>query len=492
MCKGTGACPRRCAAPGCLAMVYGPASLACKRWRRLVCPLLLYLGLAVKPVAAQQTPTKQPAISALATTAAPAEPTAAMPQPGAQEELRLEALLAEVAQHNPRLHGLRAQLRAAGERPAQVRTLEDPVLMAELWQVPWDRASVPLMFTLRQALPWPGKLRARAAVLEKDVDRARAESAMLAVELRRQASRAYYEYRLAVRSREVLGQLRELLQAEVAAVEARYRVGRVELTELLTAQEAVISLANLLLDAERERDLAATTINLLRGASPDAPLGMPVSPPPARKPPESAWLIQRALAQRPELLTAAATAAQAQARGRAAQRERFPDLAVWTSVMKDLKGTQDTFTVGLQTSLPSFSLARNSAAAREARYQGQAAQAEQQAAELLVRSDIRQALLRLETTLRHLELHSGSLIPLAEQAARAAQAGFQSGRVPLSSLLATQHTLSEHHLEYERFLAECGQRWADLEAAVGAPLLGTEENRSGSPSAAAGGVGGAP
>lgn len=484
MCKGTGARPRRCAAPGCFATVYGPATLACTRWRRLVWPLLLYMGLASRPAAAQPAITKQPAISSAATTVVPAEQSEAAPQPATKEELRLEALLAEVEQRNPRLHALRAQVRAAGERPAQVRTLEDPVLMAELWQVPWDRLSIPLMFTLRQALPWPGKLRARAAVLLPEVDRARAEAGMLAVELRRQASRAYYEYRLAVRSREVLGQLRELLQAEVAAVEARYRVGRVELTELLTAQEAVISLANLLLDAERERDLAATTINMLRGASPDAPLGVPVSGPLGRKPPESAWLVQRALAQRPELLTAAAMAAQAQARGLAARRERFPDLAVWTSVMKDLKGTQDTFTVGLQTSLPSFSLARNSAAAREARFQGQAAQAEQQAAELLVRSEIRQALLRLETTLRHLELHSGSLIPLAEQAARAAQAGFQSGRVPLSSLLATQHTLTEHHLEYERFLAECGQRWADLEAAVGAPLLGQEENRNESSSAA--------
>ena len=155
------------------------------------------------------------AISTAATTVVPAEQSEAAPQPATKEELRLEALLAEVEQRNPRLHALRAQVRAAGERPAQVRTLEDPVLMAELWQVPWDRLSIPLMFTLRQALPWPGKLRARAAVLLPEVDRARAEAGMLAVELRRQASRAYYEYRLAVRSREVLGQLRELLRRGV-------------------------------------------------------------------------------------------------------------------------------------------------------------------------------------------------------------------------------------------------------------------------------------
>ena len=57
------------------------------------------------------------------------EPTAAAP-------LTLGALLAEVEAQNPRLQALRAQVRAAGERPAQVATLDDPTLMVELWQVP--------------------------------------------------------------------------------------------------------------------------------------------------------------------------------------------------------------------------------------------------------------------------------------------------------------------------------------------------------------------
>lgn len=398
--------------------------------------------------------------------------------------LTLAALLADVEQHNPRLRGLHAQVRAAGERPVQASTLEDPTLMTELWQVPFDRSSVPLMFTLRQPLPWPGKLRARAAALVPEADRARADADTLRIELRRQTGIAYYEYRLAVRSQKILQQLHDLLADLVAAVEARYRVGRAELTELLTARQAVINLANLLLDTGRERDLAATTLNMLRGESPDAPLGEPSSAPPVRPSPSAAWLFARALEKRPELRALKASAAQAQARVQAAQRERAPDLAVWASVMKDLKGPQDTFTVGVQTSIPSFSLAKHNAAAREGLFQAQAVQAEQQAMAVVIRGEVHKAVLRLETTLRHLALHSGSLIPLSEQAAQAAQAGFQSGRVPLSMLLEAQRTLSEHHLEYERYLAECGQRWAELEAAVGAPVLDAAAPDAGAAAAA--------
>jgi outer membrane protein TolC len=391
------------------------------------------------------------------------EPTAAAP-------LTLGALLAEVEAQNPRLQALRAQVRAAGERPAQVATLDDPTLMVELWQVPWDVASVPLMFTLRQPLPWPGKLRARAAVLAPEAARARAEVGVTAAELRLQACRSYYAYWLAVRADQVLRQLRELLGGTVAAVAARYRTGRAELVELLRAQEAVVNLDNQLLDTERERELAVTALNTLRGAEPPTRLGLPVSAPTVRPLPEVTALWARALAQRPELLAVQAAAAQARARGLAAQKERAPDLAVWTSLMKDLRGTQDTFTVGVQASIPSFSLARYGAAGREARAQGQAAQSELQAVQQQIRGEVQQAVLRLLTTGRHLALHSGSLIPLSEQAARAAEAGFQSGRVSLAQLLETARMLSEHHLEYERYLAEYGQRWAELEAATGGPI----------------------
>ena len=46
------------------------------------------------------------------------------------------------------------------------------MVMVELWQTPTTADRLPLMVTLRQPIPWPGKLSARAAVARFDEERA--------------------------------------------------------------------------------------------------------------------------------------------------------------------------------------------------------------------------------------------------------------------------------------------------------------------------------
>lgn len=389
-------------------------------------------------------------------------PTRDQPSP-----LTLEQLLAEVAQRSPVLAGRSAELRAAAERPAQARAFEDPMLMVELWQVPVSTAQLPLMVTLRQPLPWPGKLAARAKVATHEVPRAQAELATSARGLRLEAARVYFDHRLAVRSLAVLGEMQKLMATIVAAVEIRYRVGRAELAELLKAQEDAATLGNLLLDVESEREVTATAINVLRARPAEEPVGTPVTSPAVQPLPPLGQLTELALLQRSELAGVRAALAQAQARQQAARSERAPDLAVWAGYMAMLRGSADhTFTVGVQTSVPSFSLLKQGAAAREAQALSAAQSAQLAQTEARIRGEVRTARLRVETAERHLLLHSQTLLPTAARAVQAAQAGYQSGRVPITLLLDAARMLAEHRLSFERFQAEYGLRRAELEAAI--------------------------
>lgn len=402
-------------------------------------------------------------------------PVAAAPAP-----LTLEALLAQLERRSPALQGRQAELRAARERPAQARAFEDPMLMAELWQVPVGRPELPLMITLRQPIPWPGKLRARAAAAEPQIARAAAEVRATARELRLEAARAYHDYRLAVRSQEVLQQSRQLLLTLVQSIDVRYRVGRAELAELLKAREELASLDNELLDVESQRDLAQVAINRLLDLPADAPLGPPATAPSPGPLPPLGPLTTEALRLRPEVQAARAAEAQAQAQRRAARSERAPDLAVWAGYMTTLRGaSEQTFTVGVQSSIPSFSLQRSGAAAREMAARAEAEQAALRSAEARIRGEVREALLRLETAARHIRLHDESLLPLSEQAVQAAQASYQSGRVSLVLLLDAARALLAHRLDHERFLSDYGQRLAELEAAVGGPLPAAADRRGG-------------
>jgi outer membrane protein TolC len=385
--------------------------------------------------------------------------------------LTLESLIAEVERQNPELLAKQAVLRAVKERPAQARALDDPMFMIELWQAPINLSQVPLMFTLRQPIPGPGKLSARAAVAELDAKSAQAGSDSTRRRLRLEAARAYYSYKLAVRSDGVLRETQQLLNLVVGAVSARYRVGRAELSELLKAQEALASSDNLLLDVAQERELAESSLNTLLARPPTAPLGMPASDAPLRPLPDESVLIARAFADRPEVQAVRAELEQAQARVHAARSERAPDLAVWASFMAMLRGGSDhTFTIGLQTTLPSFSLLRYGAQEREALAMAASQRARLRQLEAQLADEVHVGCLRINTAARHIRLHADSLIPLSEKAVRAAQAGYQSGRIELVFLLDTAKMLVAHQLDHARYSAEYGQRLAELEAAIGGPL----------------------
>lgn len=406
------------------------------------------------------------------TRAVPSAPAVLDPPP-----LLLSQLISETLARSPELLARQAEVRAAGERPAQVRTPDDPMLMIELWQVPVGAAHIPLMFSLRQPLTWPGKLAARAAVLSHDRSRAEAELAISGKTLRLAAMRGYFDYRLAVRGLEVLTAARALTVALVAAVEVRYRVGRAELAELLSAQESLATIDNLLLDAERERDLAQAGLNVLRSQPVDARLGAPVTKPPSVTLPALADLLPRALQRRPELLAIDSQIAQASARSLAAAQERAPDLALSFSYMATLHPgapVEHNFTAGLQSSLPSFSLLRSAAGGREAVAQRQGLVAQRRKLEQEIAGQLQAVLLRSGAALRHMRFHAQSLLPLSERALRAAQAGYQSGRVPLSLLLETARRWFEHQLEFERYQTEYGQLLAELEAESGEPLLSAQ------------------
>ena len=112
-----------------------------------------------------------------------------------------------------------------------------------------------------------------------------------------------------------------------------------------------------------------------------------------------------------------------------ARSEQAPDFAPWGSYMVPLRSDMErTFTVGIQTSIPSFSLFKTKAAQQEA--ESLRTQNKQQELQLRasVLSEVRASYTRCETVLRHLGLHHDDLIPLSERAVQTARAGYQSGR----------------------------------------------------------------
>lgn len=174
----------------------------------------------------------------------PSATAAAQQTAAATEPSRLSDLLVEAARNNPRIRAAEQNWRAAQQVPSQVSTLPDPEVMVQQVSVGSPRpfsgytntemASVGLGFS--QAIPFPGKLRLRGEIAEKqaEVQEQSYESVRRAVLAAVKAN--YYQLGyLATRLSILHGDGQLLKEVEQSAV-ARYRSGLASQQDVLQAQ----------------------------------------------------------------------------------------------------------------------------------------------------------------------------------------------------------------------------------------------------------------
>ena len=379
--------------------------------------------------------------------------------------LSLGDLLIAVRSRNPELRGRRASSAAGALRPGAV-TPEDPTVMLEWWQQPVDFSSVPVMLTLKQAVPWPSTLRLKREVAEHEAHVLGDEADGVERRVESEAKRAYFDLALAERSLVINDRVRTIAAKLVEVTEARYRVAKAEQVDLLRAQSELLTVDNDRLDLERQHDDAVARLDALLDRPADAPLGPTATPPTLITLPAKDALLSSALARRPEVRRAKEALAAAESRVGLAHRDAWPDLQVWAGFMANFGGV-DTFTVGASTTLPLFSGLRRSAVTGAAQHEVDAARAELAAVYRQTDVAIREALLSLDAAARHVRLHAEKLIPLAELTLDSAIAAWESGRIDFTAVLEAARMVRDHHLEHVRFLVEFQRGLADLEQATG-------------------------
>ncbi|HWE29700.1 MAG TPA: TolC family protein [Polyangia bacterium] len=383
--------------------------------------------------------------------------------------LTASAVVAALRKNNPELAERRAMATAATARPRQVSQLDDPMLSLEWWQQPINFATVPIMLSVRQPLPWPGKLRARRDVAARQAATARDQVTDVERKLETQAKIALYDLAFAERALAINDRDRTLVEAMVKAAEAKYRVGKAPQAAMLKTQEDLLTVENQRLDLERDRDEARARLNALLDRPASAPLPTVALPTAPERLPSETALVAIAETHRPDVELATDAIAEAQAKLALARRESNPELAVWAGYMVNIRGT-DTFTTGVSTTLPFFSSRRRSAASQAAEAELEAARAGLQAAKRRAEAEVHTALLQIDAALRHERLHSEKLIPLSELSLQSAQSAYENDRIDFFSVLDAARMVRDHHLNHERYLVEYGKRLAELELAVGQDL----------------------
>ena len=388
--------------------------------------------------------------------------------------LVLPELIQEVLARNPELVAARKQWEGATTRIAQARSLDDPTLSVQLWNIPQTfnvTQAQNSIFGLSQNLPFPGKL-----ALKGDVASRSAEMTEQAVrgkerELVARLKQAYYDLFLTHKAIQIHHEQVELLGQFVEITTAKFRTGKGSQADVLKAQVELSMLFQQLPVLEQRRETAEAMLNTLLDRDSTSPLGIPQEPSQIPFDKTLDDLHRLALNDRPEL-KAAELAVQRNEQSRAlAQRQYYPDFNVAFQRFQNFQAN-DGFGAYVAMSIPFafWTKPKHDAGVQEAAAAVSAARAQQHTLENLTRFQVKDLLARLRATDQVATLYRTTILPQAEQSLEAARVGYRAGKGGFLDLIETQRAWRGFQLEYFKALVDRQHRLAELEQVVGITL----------------------
>jgi cobalt-zinc-cadmium efflux system outer membrane protein len=399
--------------------------------------------------------------------------------PWLDEALALEKVIAHAREHNPAIQAARSRLSAARQVPDQASAYEDPTVSWEAWNAPEDfrvdQANNNII-RLSQKIPFPGKLRLKGEIASKEAERMEAELKAVEIDIVAQLKKAYFDLWLVYQNLEVYRRDRELVAQFARIAEQKYAVGQVSQPDVLRAQVELTRLINRVTTETLALGKTRARLNALLSRPPEAPLGMPQSPPAPAVPYAMAELEALALANRPELLAQIRTLEKEGLARDLARKAYYPNFEVSVSRFENF-GQRNGFGVGVSASIPLVFKYKYDAAVGEATANLQTAQSELSRLRDLALFEVKQAFVELQTALEQLDLFLHTHIPQAEQALEASQISYQTGVLDFLSLVDSVRAVEQVHLEHLAAAANFEKSWAELERAVGQELSRTATKR---------------
>ncbi len=391
-----------------------------------------------------------------------------------RSKLALPELIQEVLARNPELVAARKQWEAATNRIAQARSLDDPILSVQLWNVPQPFKATQAdntIFGLSQNLPFPGKLALKGDVASRSAEMSEQSVRAKERELVARLKQAYYDLFLAQKAVLIHHEQVELLRQFVAIANAKFRGGMGSQADVLKAQVELSLLFQHLPVLEQRRKTAEAMLNTLLDRDSASPLGLAQEPSqlPINQPLDD--LHSLALNDRPELKAAELDVQRSEQSRALAQRQYYPDFNVAFQRFQNYQAN-DGFGAYVAMSIPFafWTKPKYDAGVQEAEAAVAAAQAQQHTLENLTRFQIDDLLAKLRAIDQVATLYRTTILPQAEQSLESARVGYRAGKGGFLDLIDTQRAWRGFQLEYFKALVDRQHRLAELEQVVGITL----------------------
>ena len=396
--------------------------------------------------------------------------------------LTLEAVIDIALRENPSLKGRWNDWRSAESRISQESAFDDPVLGIAAVNLPSDTfvfdetPMTGLQFSLRQKIPFPGKLGVKKRHAREMSHVSKEVYEERKVELIAKIRTVFYRLASLDQETSVTEDNKRLLQKLVDIAETKYSVGNGLQQDVLKAHVALSKTGERLISLAGTRATLAAELNTLLNRSPEESLGKPapITQKPLALSPEQ--LQDLALSSRPLLKGMAH-----QVRGAAflrdlARKGYWPDFVVGLDyrlrekVLGDPVEGQDFFSASVSVKLPLFFYKKQSNEIRARQAQLASAESQLEDTRNQVLWEVASLFYQVKTIEERIRLYETDILEQAAQALASATTGYEVDQADILSVLDGQQTLYEYQITYIRLISEHEELRAKLEAAVGAAL----------------------
>ena len=403
----------------------------------------------------------------------------------AQNKLFLSDAIEEALKNNPEIQTVKNKIQAHHARSHQATYLEDPEVNFEAWGIPLNqpvkfRSANPLIFGVRQKIPFFGKRDLIGEIVASDVQMAETELTAKENEIVAKVKNAYAEYFMAGKNLEITRANLELIRQLNLTAENLYKVGKAPQQDVIKALLEQTDLLNRVNSGEREVTISQARLNTLLSRHPGSPLGLPDQPKSAPLSVEIDALEKLAFKQKPELRGLEANIKRSEKAVELAQRnQKYPDfmlgLQYWLAPDQKQKNMY-TPMVSLTIPFSPWTKGKHDYEVEEALAEQQAAKSQLDATKNAAILEVREMFVRARAATKSVAFYQDGLLPQAEQSFGAAVTAYQTGQVNFSTLLEAQRTIREVRLGYYKALVEYEQSVVDLEKAVGVTFVPRVKN----------------
>ena len=396
----------------------------------------------------------------------------------AEPRLDLSSLIREFEAANPEIKAARQRWESTKAVVPQVQTLPDPRLQIGYQRMPMVPPVVEgVMYGVGQDIPFPGKLKLKGEVAQRDAERLEQEYNATRLRLVAALKEAYYSLHFVHKSIDIVERNKALLTQFERTAKARYSVGQAAQQDVFRAQVEISRVLDRLAVLDQQKESLHAAINRLVNRPPTGPLGAPEEIRTTILTIPLQELNQRAEEFSPALLATAKSIDRSERSVSLAKRQYYPDFDVTALGIRNDKINDNGYQVMVGIKIPLFYETKQKQGVREALASLEGAREDFSATRQDLLFQVKDGFVQAQRAERLITILRDAIIPQATLGLQAAQAGYAVGKVDFLTLLNSLLTLQESQLELHGEMVNHEKALARLEAVTGGPLDGPLSER---------------